>query len=83
MVLNIHVRITIEVEVRVVGHVDHRLLVGSCCVSDIQSIIVGNGIGDNSCDISWEVVVTIRTLHGQLKHVLCWLVSLIYLILPS
>ena len=56
---NAVVGVTTEVEIRVVGHIDDRRLVGNCIVKDDEVVIVVKDIGYFGGHLSWESVVAI------------------------
>lgn len=76
-------RVTVEVEIRVVGKVDRRLFVGCRAIGDVDCIVGRQTIGDLGVDIAGESVVTVGRCHGKRKRGVGGCLDAIYLVLPA
>ena len=59
VVFGIACRLSVEVPIRMIGHVNDSFLIGCSRVLNINSVIISKGIGYNGLQIAWEVVVAI------------------------
>ena len=76
-------RITCQVEVRVVGHVDNRLFISSGAIFDVDSVVFGQLVSHFSSHIAREVFVTIGWNTGQFQCHRVNKVGFVNLILPA
>ena len=72
-----------QVEVAVVGEIEHCGLVGSGLVGNLQCVVVGQGIGNLHVDIAWEAVLTIGAGGGECHVLVVRLLSVPYSIVES
>ena len=76
-------RVAVEVEVAVIGHVYHRLLVCRCLESDVESIVAEYLVCCSGLHCSREVVVAVRRHESHDESSVVGLFCIIHLIHPS
>ena len=76
-------RITSQVEVRVVGHIDDRLFIGSCAIFDVDSVVFSQFVSHFSCHITREVFVSVRWDKCQFQRCRINQISFINFVLPT
>ena len=57
--------VAIQVEVAMVCHVDHSLLIGSCTKFNVKRIVALNCIFSSSSYVAWETILTILRIDGK------------------
>lgn len=73
----------VQVEVRMVRHVNDGFLVGGGCVAYVDGIVIGQGIGNGGFYRPREAVVLVRRDKSELYCVSVELLSVINLVLPA
>ena len=66
-----------------IRHVDDSFLIGSSCVVNVYSIVVGQGVDNSGFYLPWKVVVLIRRDKAKLYCVFVNLLSIINFVLPA
>ncbi len=83
MVCDRFVRVSAEVEIGVVGHVDDSRAVGDSAVGYVKCIVRGESVADCRFHVTWKIVVTVRRVHFEHESAVICCNDVIYLILPS
>ena len=76
-------RITRQIEIRVIRHIDHRFLICHSLVLNIDSIIICKMKAHFRPYISREILIAIRRKTGQFESRTIDLIGFIHLILPT
>ena len=83
VVFGIACRLSVEVPIRMVSHVNDSFLIGCSRVLNINSVIISKGIGYNSLYITREVVVIMGRKQREPERIRCRLFAIENLILPA
>ena len=57
--------IAVQVEVRVVRHIEDGVLIGGRLIVDLERVVLGQGVGHGHLSVAWEALITVRGMQGE------------------